>query len=90
MNEKDSDDAHSLMIDSRKTLYQMMRINHNIFFVLCVAINIIICVDMYYSFKSPFSPAARRLRYYLVALLLSCGICFFNEPWLTDPKANYH
>ena len=67
----------------------MMRMNHNFFMVLCVTINIIICIDMYLSFRSPFRPAAKRLSVYCVVLVASLMICFINKPWLADPVEEF-
>jgi hypothetical protein len=43
------------------------------------------CIDLFFSYKKPFSPPDRRMKFYLVGTALVCAVSLYNNrSWLKN------
>ena len=66
-------------------------INFEIFQLLAICMSASMCIDLYLSFLSPFYPAHRRMKYYLIGtVVVTILMGFYQYPWLPDPPSLYN
>ena len=53
------------------------------FQMVAICMNIAMCVDLYFSYKNPFYPGSRRMKFYLIGTALCVVIIgHFESSWL--------
>ena len=74
----DTDYEFTLM-DSVKTLTEWNIQYFQLFQNVAVCMNAAMCIDLYLSFKNPFYPGGRRMRWYMAGTAVIVVIMLFME-----------
>ena len=74
-------------MDSVKYLCDCNIKTFQMFQILALCCNSCMCIDLFFSYKKPFAPPNRRMKFYILGTAI---ICLFslnnNRSWLKNPK----
>jgi len=66
------------IIDAIKLLVKSNIANFDIFQITAVCLSAFTCLELFLSFKNPFYPGKRRMKFYLVGTIIITFIMVFN------------